>query len=58
MSELKKRYIISLPPETEALISEIQEAIRKALPAGLEELKVSKSLAVETAIKKYVESLK
>jgi hypothetical protein len=58
VSELKKRYIISLPPETEALISEIQEAIRKILPAGLEELKVSKSLAVETAIKKYVEGLK
>ncbi len=57
MSEAKKRYIISLPLETEALISEIQEAIRKTLPAGLEELKVSKSLAVETAIKKYVEKL-
>jgi hypothetical protein len=58
VSEAKKRYIISLPLETEALISEIQEAIRKTLPAGLEELKVSKSLAVETAIKKYVENLK
>jgi len=58
VSEAKKRYIISLPTETEALISQIQEAIRKTLPEGLDALKVSKSLAVETAIKKYVENLK
>lgn len=57
MSEVKKRYIISLPPETEDMISQIQEAIKKTLPEGLDTLKVSKSLAVETAIKKYVEKL-
>lgn len=58
MSEVKKRTIISLPEETDALISQIQEAIKKTLPDGLDALKVSKSLAVETAIKKYVENCK
>lgn len=58
MSEVKKRCLISLPEETDALISQIQEAIKKTLPEGLDALKVSKSLAVESAIKKYVENLK
>lgn len=50
-----KRYVVSLQPEAEDLIKQIQEMLKKDMPKNLGRIKVSKSMAVETAIKAYLE---
>lgn len=53
MSEAKKRFVISLNGDMEALVEHIQSQMQNNMPEHLKTLKVSKSLAVETAIKQY-----
>lgn len=53
----KKRFMISLGAETEDMVKRIQEIMAAQMPKHLPAVKISKCLAVETAIKKYVEQL-
>lgn len=55
MSERPKRYVVSLNPEMEELISQIQQMLQKQVPPQLGRVKVSKSVAVEMAIKSFLE---
>lgn len=55
MSE--KRFVISLNKEAEDMVSHIQQRIQEGMPDHLKTIKVSKSLAVETAIKHYIKHL-
>lgn len=55
MSERPKRYVVSLNPEMEELISQIQQMLQKQMPPQLGRVKVSKSVAVEMAIKSFLE---
>lgn len=55
MSEQPKRYVVSLNPEMEELISQIQQMLQKQMPPQLGRVKVSKSVAVEMAIKSFLE---
>lgn len=54
MSEKTPRIVISLNGEIEPLIDRIRLHLQDNLPEHLKSLRVSKSLAVETAIKEYV----
>ena len=54
MSEKTPRIVISLNAEMEPLIDRIRLHLQDNLPDHLKSLRVSKSLAVETAIKEYV----
>lgn len=55
MSERPKRYVVSLNPEMEELIIQIQQMLQKQVPPQLGRVKVSKSVAVEMAIKSFLE---
>lgn len=57
MSEKADRFIVSLKPEAEGLVAHIQSRIQEAMPAHLKSMKVSKALAVETALSHYVKHL-
>lgn len=54
MSEKTPRIVISLDGEIEHLIDRIRLHLQDNLPDHLKSLRISKSLAVETAIKEYV----
>lgn len=53
MSEKTPRIVISLNGEIEPLIDRIRLHMQDNLPEHLKSLRVSKSLAVETALKEY-----
>lgn len=55
MSDRPKRYVVSLNPEMEELIAQIQQMLQKQMPPQLGRVKVSKSVAVEMAIKSFLE---
>lgn len=53
MSEKTPRIVISLNGEIEPMIDRIRLHMQDNLPEHLKSLRVSKSLAVETALKEY-----
>lgn len=53
MNDKTKRFVISLNGDMEALVEHIRSQMQNNLPDHLKTLKISKSLAVETAIKQY-----
>lgn len=54
MSEKSPRVVISLSADVEPMIDRIRDHLQDNLPEHLKSLRVSKSLAVETAIKEYL----
>ncbi len=58
MSERIKRHVVSMSPEAEQMIKEIQAHMQENLPEPLQTMKVSQALAVETAIKNYLKQVK
>lgn len=53
----KPRFILSLNSEAEELVKHIQQRMQEQMPKHLSGVKVSKCLAVETALKEYVKQL-
>lgn len=53
MSDKTPRIVISLNGEIEPMIDRIRLHMQDNLPEHLKSLRVSKSLAVETALKEY-----
>lgn len=53
MNDKTKRFVISLNGDMETLVEHIRSQMQNNLPEHLKTLKISKSLAVETAIKQY-----
>ena len=53
----EKRFVISLSGDMESMVNEIQKNLQDNMPEHLKSIRVSKSLAVETAIKQYVKQL-
>ena len=53
----KPRFILSLNGEAEELVKHIQQRMQEQMPKHLSSVKVSKCLAVETALKEYVKQL-
>ena len=57
MSEKADRFIVSLKPEAADMVKHIQTRMQETMPDHLKSLKVSKALAVETALSHYVKHL-
>jgi succinate dehydrogenase/fumarate reductase flavoprotein subunit len=53
----EKRFVISMNAEMEELVKQIQKHMQDNMPEHLQSMRVSKSLAVETAIKQYAKTL-
>lgn len=52
--ERQKRYVVSLNPDMEDLIKQVQAALQKGMPTHVGRVKVSKAIAVEAAIKEFL----
>lgn len=57
MTEKAKRFVVSLNSDMEAEVAHVQKHMQDSVPGHLRGVRVSKSMAVEAAIKHYIQHL-